>query len=407
MSRAGAASFTEDAAGKGGRLALYALMAASFSIGTGEFVIVGLVPGLATDLHVSVPKAGLLISVYALSVAFGSPFVAALLSSVARRHALMALMLVFVAGDVACAAAPDFRFLLMARVATALAHGAFFGIASTVAAELAPPGKAARAVALLFTGMTVANVVGVPLGTWVGQALGWRTTFWFVAILSALSLAGMTAWVPRHLTRALGGVRSELAALREPQIWLAMLVSMLTSAALFTVLTFLTPMLEREAGLSPHGATLALFLFGAGLTVGGLIGGRLADRNALLAIRGLLVADAIALVGLSLLLRSGPLALVAVFVWGVAAFALVPPLQHRVVGVAKQAPNLASTLNQSAFNLGDAAGAALGAGLLANGTGYLSLPWIGAGVVCLALLPALLSRSVAEHPAQEARRDDG
>ena len=379
------------AASRSGR-ALYALMAASFSIGTGEFVIVGLVPNLASNLHISVPKAGLLISVYALSVAFGSPFVAALLSSVSRRRALMALMLVFVAGDVACAIAPDFHVLLVARIATALAHGAFFGIAATVAAELAPPGKAARAVALLFTGMTVANVVGVPLGTWIGQAAGWRATFAFVAVLAAVSLAGMTIWMPRQLGRASGGMRGELVALRQPQIWLAMLVSVLTSVALFAVLTFLTPMLEREAGLTPHGATLALFLFGAGLTVGGLAGGRLADRDALFAIRVLLLADAIALVVLALLVRSGPLALVAVFVWGITAFALVPPLQLRVVEVAKQSPNLASTLNQSAFNLGDALGAALGAALLVHGFGYLSLPWIGAGVVCLALLPALLSR---------------
>ncbi|MBW4024588.1 MAG: MFS transporter [Proteobacteria bacterium] len=391
-----APSLTQKSAGAGSGLALFVLMLASFSIGTGEFVIVGLVPGLASNLHVSVPTAGLLISVYALSVAFGSPFVAALLSSASRRWALVALMLVFVAGDIACALAPDFRFLMAARVATALAHGAFFGIASTVAAELAPPGKSARAVALLFTGMTVANVVGVPLGTWIGQAAGWRATFGFVAMLAALSLAGMMTWMPRRLGQASGGVRHELAALRQPQIWLAMLVSMLTSAALFTVLTFLTPLLETQAGLTPHGAALALFVFGSGLTVGGLLGGRFADRNTLLAMRALLVVDAVALVALSLLVRSGPVALVAVFAWGVAAFALVPPLQHRVVAVAKRSPGLASTLNQSAFNLGDALGAALAAGVLANGLGYVSLPWIGAAVVCLALVPALLSRETAE-----------
>ncbi len=385
----------EAAAGNEGRRALYSLMSASFAIGTGEFVIVGLVPGLASDLHVPVPTAGLLISVYALSVAFGSPFVAALLSPVSRRRALVALMLAFVAGDVSCAIAPDFRFLLIARIATALAHGAFFGIASAVAAELAPPGKAARAVAFLFTGLTVANILGVPVGTWIGQAAGWRTTFAFVAVLAALSLAAMMIWMPRRLGRASDGVRHELAALRQPQIWLAMLVSTLSSAALFTVLTFLTPLLEQEAGMTPHGAALTLFLFGAGLTVGGLAGGRFADRNTLLAMRTLLVTDAIALVGLCLLVRHGPLAFVAVFIWGVAAFALVPPLQNRVVSAAGRSSSLASTLNQSAFNLGDALGAALGATLLANGVGYLSLPWIAAAVACLALLPAFLSREAA------------
>jgi len=344
---------------------------------------------------VSVPTAGLLISVYALSVAFGSPFVAALLSSASRRRALVTLMVMLLVVDVACTVAPDFRILMIARVMTALVHGAFFGVASIVAAELAPPGKAVRAVALLFTGMTVANVVGVPVGTWIRQAAGWRVTFALVATLAAAALAAMATWMPRRLGGGSYGIRRELAALREPQIWLAMLVSTLSSAALFSVLTFLTPLLEHEAGLTPHGAGLALFLFGAGLSVGGLVGGRLADCNGLLAIRALLAADAIALVGFGLLVRTGPLALVAAFVWGIAAFALVPPLQHRVVLEAKEAPHLASTLNQSAFNLGDALGAALGAAVLANFPGYASLPWIGAVVVCLALLPAFLSRGAA------------
>jgi DHA1 family inner membrane transport protein len=388
-------SSMDDAVQARNRRALYSLMLASFGIGTGEFVIVGLVPGLAVDLHVSVPAAGLLISVYALSVAFGSPFVAALLSSVSRRRALVTLMVMFLVGDVACTVAPDFRVLMIARIVTALAHGAFFGIASIVASELAPPGKAVRAVALLFTGMTVANVVGVPLGTWIGQAAGWRITFALVATLAAAALAAMVTWMPRRLGGGAYGIRRELASLREPQIWLAMLISTLSSAALFSVLTFLTPLLEHEAGLTPHEAALALFLFGAGLSVGGLAGGRLADRNALLAIRALLVADAIALVSFGLLVRTGPLALVAVFVWGIAAFALVPPLQHRVVQEAKEAPNLASTLNQSAFNLGDALGAALGAAVLANFSGYMSLPWIAALVVCVALLPAFLIRSAS------------
>ena len=390
---AGSRSSPDAAARTGNTPALYALALASFGIGTGEFVIVGLVPGLASDLHVSVPTAGLLISVYALSVAFGSPFVAALLSSVSRRRALVTLMVMFLVGDVACAAAPDFRLLMIARIVTALAHGAFFGIASIVAAELAPPGKAVRAVALLFTGMTVANVVGVPAGTWIGQAAGWRVTFGIVATLAAAALAAMVIWMPRRLEGGSSGIRLELRALRRSQIWLAMLISMLSSAALFTVLTFLTPLLEHEAGMSPHAAALALFLFGAGLTAGGVAGGRLGDGRVLLAIRALLVADAIALVGFGLVVRSAPLALAAVFVWGIAAFALVPPLQHRVVLEARDAPHLASTLNQSAFNLGDALGAALGAAMLARGSGYLSLPWIAAAVAGLALVPAFLSRN--------------
>jgi DHA1 family inner membrane transport protein len=264
-----------------------------------------------------------------------------------------------------------------------------------VAAELAPPGKSVRAVALLFTGMTVANVVGVPAGTWIGQAAGWRTTFALVAILAAASLAAIAISVPRLPPGGSGGIRGELGALRQKQVWLAMGVSMVTSVALFTVLTFLTPLLEHETGLTPHGAAAALFLFGAGLTIGGLVGGRVGERHGVLVIRFLLVLDAIALAGLGSVVRSGLLALVAIFAWGVAAFALVPPLQHRVATEAKGAPQLASTLNQSAFNLGDALGAALGAALLAHGFRYAALPWIGAVVVCLALLPAFLSREAS------------
>lgn len=284
---------------------------------------------------------------------------------------------------------------MIARIATALAHGTFFGIASIVAGELAPPGKAVRAVALLFTGLTVANVVGVPVGTWIGQSAGWRATFALVAVLAAVALAAMLAWMPRHLGCGSTGIRRELAALRQPQIWLAMLVSTLSSAALFTVLTFLTPLLEHEAGFTPHGAALALFVFGAGLTGGGLIGGRFADCHALRAVRALLAIEALALIGVGLLLRSGPLAFASIFIWGMAAFALVPPLQQRVVTEAEGAGQLASTLNQSAFNLGDALGAALGAAVLARGFGYSWLPEIGAVVVCIALVPAFLSRSAS------------
>jgi MFS transporter, DHA1 family, inner membrane transport protein len=375
------------------RRAVQSLMLASFAIGTGEFVIVGLVPSLAADLRVSVPTTGLLISGYALSVAFGSPFVATLLSSAPRRRALLILMLLFIVGDVACAIASGFGLIMSARVLTALAHGAFFGIASVVVADLAAPEKRAQSVALLFTGLTVANVVGVPLGTWVGQEAGWRVTFALVAIIAAAALAAMVAWMPRQLGNGSAGVRRELAALQNLGIWMAMLVSTLSSAALFTVLTFLTPLLEHETRLTPHAAAVTLFLFGAGLTAGGLVGGRLADRNALNAIVMLLFADAAALIFFGFVIRSRFLALIAIYTWGMTAFALVPPLQHRVVVEGRDAPNLASTLNQSAFNLGDALGAALGAVVLAHTPGYAALPWVGAAVIGVAMLPALLSRA--------------
>ena len=384
----------EPGRGMHGR-ALAALMLASFAIGTGEFVIVGLVPGLASDLRVSIPTAGLLISGYALSVAFGSPVIAAILSSAPRRRALLTLMVVFLGGDIACAMAPTFALMMSARIATALAHGAFFGIASVVAGKLAPPGKAVRAVGLLFTGLTVANVFGVPVGTWIGQAAGWRVTFMLVALLAAVSLAAMLIWMPRQLGRGSEGLRHEVATLRKPQIWLAMIVSTLSSAGLFTALSFLTPLLERESGFTAHGAALGLLVFGIGLTAGGLIGGRFPERHSVFAIRTLLTVDALALVVFGLVLRDGRLTFSSIFFWGLAAFALVPPLQQRVVSVAGGSPQLASTLNQSAFNLGDALGAALGAALLARAIDYSWLPGVGAAVIAAALIPALLGHASA------------
>lgn len=207
-------------------------------------------------------------------------------------------MAVFVAGDVACAAASDFRMLTAARIMTALADGAFFGIASIVAAELAAPGRKVRAVAMMFTGLTVANVVGVPAGTCIGQAAGWRITFVVVAALAAASLLAIVAFIPPTLADGSQGLKRALGALWQPQIWLAMLVSTLSSAAPFTVLTFLAPLLEHDAGVSPHGAALALFLFGAGLTLGGLIGGRLGETGVVRVLRRLPAPDAIALAAL-------------------------------------------------------------------------------------------------------------
>ncbi|HTI02611.1 MAG TPA: MFS transporter [Acidisoma sp.] len=374
------------------RAALFALAAASFGIGMGEFVIVGLLPNLATDLRVPVPRAGLLISAYALSVAFGSPFVAVALHRLSRLSALLLLMAMFCGGSIACALAPSFAVLLGARVLTALSHGAFFGIGAVVALEIAPPGQGARAVALLFTGMTLANVVGVPAGSWIGQSFGWRTTFAIVALIGAVSLAAIARWVPRGGRKSTTGLRGELVALKSREVWLALLISAVSSAALFAILTFLTPFLEHETGFSPHEAAFALLVFGLGLTAGGLVGGRLADHRLLRAVRLLLVLDVIVLAVLAAVSATGWAALAAVFAWGCIAFALVPPLQTRVVSQARNAPHLASTFNQSAFNLGDAAGAALGAQWLTHGFGYATLPLLAAGVAAVGLIPAFLSR---------------
>ena len=387
------AAGTDEAIGPSARAALLALALASFGIGMGEFVIVGLLPDIANNFHVGVPRAGLLISAYALSVAFGSPFVAIALHRLPQRDALMLLMAVFCGGNVACAVAPDFYLLLVARVITALAHGAFFGLGAVVAVQVVPAGKGARAVALLFTGLTFANVVGVPAGSWIGQTWGWRTTFAIVTLIGALSLAAIARWVTQSSDETANNLKGELAALKSRPVWLALLTSAISSAGLFVLLTFLTPFLEHETGLSPHGAALALLVFGLGLTAGGLVGGRISNRRLLLAIRILLVLDAAILFALAFLSVTPWTAMLGVFAWGTIAFALVPPLQTLVVTKARDAPHLASTLNQSAFNLGDAAGAALGTQWLAHPFTYASLPLLAAVVAALALIPALTNRN--------------
>jgi len=302
-------------------------------------------------------------------------------------------MAVFCGGNVACAVAPDFYLLLVARVITALAHGAFFGLGAVVAVQVVPAGKGARAVALLFTGLTFANVVGVPAGSWIGQTWGWRTTFAIVTLIGALSLAAIARWVTQSSDETANNLKGELAALKSRPVWLALLTSAISSAGLFVLLTFLTPFLEHETGLSPHGAALALLVFGLGLTAGGLVGGRISNRRLLLAIRILLVLDAAILFALAFLSVTPWTAMLGVFAWGTIAFALVPPLQTLVVTKARDAPHLASTLNQSAFNLGDAAGAALGTQWLAHPFTYASLPLLAAVVAALALIPALTNRN--------------
>lgn len=277
----------------------------------------------------------MLVSAYALSVAFGSPLVAACLLGLERRLALIVLMGLFVLGSVACAFAPTYGLVLSARVGTALAHGAFFGIGAVVVAQMAPVGESTRAVATLFTGLTLANVIGVPLGTWLGQISGWRSTFLVVAGIGLLSIITIFVYLPRVGSTDAKGLRHELAALRTKQVWLAMLMSTISSAALFSVLTYLTPLLEHVSGMAPSGAAFALFLFGAGLTIGGLAGGRLADWRSLIAIRLLLIADVGALLIFVKTSQDVWLAMLTVFVWGAIAFALVPPLQTRVV---QQAP---------------------------------------------------------------------
>ena len=365
---------------------LLALAISAFAIGTTEFVIMGLLPEVARDLAVSIPSAGLLVSGYALGVAVGAPLLAVVTSKMPRKLALQLLMAVFIVGNVLCAVASDYSVLMIARVVTSFAHGSFFGIGAVVAASLVPQEKRASAIALMFTGLTLANVLGVPFGTFIGQEFGWRMAFWVVAALGVISLAGVAALVPNKHDTGPAGLAHEVRVLKDPQVWMALAMTIVGFGGVFVVFTYIAPILEQVSGFSPRGVTLILVLFGVGLTIGNTVGGKLADRALMPSLMGILLALAVVMAIFTRTSHSQVAAAVTIFVWGIAAFATVPPLQMRVVEKATAAPNLASTLNIGAFNLGNAGGAWLGGLAIGHGMGLDALPWVAAVVSIAALL---------------------
>ena len=375
-------------------LPLLALAVASFGIGTTEFVIMGLLPNVAADLGVSIPSAGMLVSGYALGVVVGAPILAILTSRMPRKTALLALMAVFIIGNALCAIAPDYATLMAARVVTAFCHGTFFGIGSVVAAGLVPPSQRASAVALMFAGLTLANVLGVPLGTALGQAAGWRAPFWGVVGISVLALLAILFWVPAVKHDRSANLLQEFRVVRRPQVLLAMSISVLASASLFSVFTYITPLLQEVTGVSPHGVTMVLLLFGVGLTIGNFAGGKLADWKLMPAIIGIFSVLVPVVAALSFTSQFLIPAVVTIVLWGVVAFALVAPLQVRVVDEAHGAPNLAAILNQGAFNLGNAGGAWIGGVAIAQGLSYTAIPWVGATLG----LAGAGSDGAVEHP---------
>lgn len=379
--------------------ALLALAVASFGIGTTEFVMVGLLPDMAVDLHVSIPRAGLLVTGYALAVAAGAAPMALLTARLERRTALLLLMGFFTAGNVLCAIAPSYWLLMLARLVTALNHGAFFGIGSVVASRLVAPEKRAQAIALMFTGMTLANVLGVPAGTWLGQALGWRAPFWIVAGIGAAAMLGLRVCVPRMAADAGADLLAEFAVLKRVQVQLAMGLSLLASVCMFTVFTYVAPLLEQVAGLSPQGVGLVLLAVGVGLTIGNLIGGRLADWRLMPSVLGLFAALATTLGAMHLAAPFAWLAVTCWVLWAAITFALVSPLQTRVVDQAVSASNLAATLNQGAFNLGNAIGAGLGGVVIDAGLGLRALPLVAGAVAILAMAVTWRSMRLDSAPA--------
>jgi DHA1 family inner membrane transport protein len=372
------------------RKSLLALAVAAFGIGTSEFVIMGLLPDLAKSFSVSIPKAGVLVSAYALSVTFGSPLIALLLARTERKRALLILMGIFVTGNLLCALAPTYELLLGARVLTALCHGAFFGIGSVVATNIVPYNQRTQAVTLMFSGLTIANVLGVPAGTALGQAFGWRAAFLALIPVGLIALAALYRMVPEQPAEAIA-LKHEFRAVVRPQVQLVLSLSTISSVALFCVFTYIAPMLEVVTHLSPHAVTWVLVLFGVSITVGNLVGGRLGDwRPMPLVLSGLVLLIALFL-AMPLAMPHVVPAVVLVFVWGLVHFGAIAPLQSRIVEQAKGAPNLASTLNQGAFNLGNALGASLGGLVLTAGYGYLKLPFASAAVATVCLVVAVVT----------------
>ncbi|KPB23250.1 MFS transporter [Pseudomonas savastanoi] len=379
-------------------LSLLILALSAFAIGTTEFVIMGLLPDVAADLGVSIPGAGWLVTGYALGVAVGAPFMAMATAKLPRKAALVTLMGIFIIGNLLCALASDYNVLMFARVVTALCHGAFFGIGSVVAAGLVPANRHASAVALMFTGLTLANVLGVPLGTALGQYAGWRSTFWAVTVIGVIALIGLIRFLPTNRNEEKLDMRAELAAPKGAGIWLSLTMTALFSASMFTLFTYIAPLLGEVTGVSPKGVTWTLLLIGLGLTAGNVIGGKMADRR----VSSTLIAVFVSMAVISTALSWTSAALIpteiTLFLWAVAAFAAVPALQINVVTFGKAAPNLVSTLNIGAFNVGNALGAWVGGSVIAHGLGLTSVPLAAAMLAVLALLITLITFRQTGNP---------
>jgi DHA1 family inner membrane transport protein len=356
---------------------LLALAVGAFGIGTTEFAPMGLLPVIAEGVNVSIPTAGLLVSAYAIGVMIGAPVMTLTFSRFGKRTALMLLMGIFTIGNLLSALSPDYWTLLAARLVTSLNHGAFFGLGSIVAASVVPKEKQASAVATMFMGLTIANIGGVPAATWIGQQIGWRMAFAGTAGLGLVAIAALWLALPRGEAGTMPDVRRELRVLTRPAVLLAMATTVMGAGAMFTLYTYVAPTLTELTGASEGFVTLALVLIGVGFTIGNGLGGRLADWSLDGATRIFLGALALIMLALPFVLSSHVGAAIGLVVWGAAAFAIVPPVQMRVMQAASEAPGLASSINVGAFNLGNALGAAVGGAVISLGLGYATVPVAG------------------------------
>ncbi|WP_447938868.1 MFS transporter [Pseudoxanthomonas mexicana] len=373
-------------------LGLYALTAGAFGIGTTEFVIMGLLMQVAADLQVSIAAAGLLISGYALGVFVGAPLLTAATHRMPRKAVLVALMIVFTLGNLACALAPNYELLMAARVITSLAHGTFFGVGAVVATGLVSEDRKASAISIMFTGLTVATLLGVPAGAWLGLEYGWRATFWTVTAIGVFATLIIATLVPADRSASAPlSFRDELRVVGRPHVLLGLLMTVLGFGGMFTVYTYIQPLLTQVTGFADAAVSPVLLVFGVGMIIGNLLGGRFADRRLATALLGTLAALALVMGVMSFALHSRWAMILFIGLLGAAAFATVSPLQLWVLRKARDAQSLASSLNIGAFNLGNALGAWLGGVVISNGLGLSALPWVGALVPASAFMVALWS----------------
>jgi len=373
------------------KLAILALALGGFGIGTNEFVAMGLLPEIATSYHISEPTAGHVISAYALGVVIGAPLIAALTARVPRKALLMSLMGVFTLGNVATIVAPTYESLIVARFVAGLPHGAFFGIAALVAARMLGPGNRAKAVAQVMTGLTVATVIGVPIASWLGQGLGWRSAFGLVVVIGLITLTAIALWLPNIGATHSSSPLTELGALKRPQVWLALAVGMVGFGGMFAVYTYVATTLTDVSGLSRALVPLALMMFGAGMVVGNIVGGRMADHSVIRSLYATISALGVMLAIFVVAAHNPVTALVLLFGIGAAGAAIAPALQTRLMDVAADAQTLAAALNHSALNIANASGAWIGGLVIAAGFGYTAPAAAGAALAATGIVILTLS----------------
>ena len=387
-------------------LALWALALSAFAIGTTEFVIVGLVPTIASDLSVSLSSAGLLVSLYALGVAIGAPVLTALTGRWNRKSVLLTLMMLFIIGNMLAWQAPGYYSLIVARILTGLAHGVFFSIGSTIATNLVNKEKEASAIAFMFTGLTVALVTGVPLGTWIGQHFGWRATFLVVALLGLIAFIGSLLLVPRNLKKGEPATFSQqLQVLTNPRLILVYTITALGYSGTFVAFTYLVPILEQVSGFSSNTISIIILIYGISVATGNIWGGKLADkRGAVKALSIIFSFLAVTLAAFTFTSLHPGSALLTVLIWGAFAFGNVPGLQVYVVQLAKKhtpkAVDVASGFNIAAFNIGIAFGSIIG-GFVVTHLSLTDTPWIGAIIVVIALILTRLSGYLDQRQDKE------